>query len=239
MTSFAGPGGLPPRGIRLRTANPVAICHAGGGMKQREWEMDNQDRRAIEQLFDKLGAVERRAPRRDPEAEALIRDLIATQPGAPYYMAQTIIAQEQALTAAQRRIEEAEADRQEPGGFLAGIFGGGRDRVPPRDETRREVPPAAPTARPWDRPAGGGFLAGAAQTAMGVAGGVVLGNLLAGALFGHGSAAAADDGPANAASESTLADDGADSGAHGGADADFGDGDFDSGGDFDAGGFDV
>ena len=153
--------------------------------------MDNQDRRAIEQLFDKLGAVERRAPRRDPEAEALIRDLIATQPGAPYYMAQTIIAQEQALTAAQQRIEELEAEgRQEPGGFLAGIFGGGRDRVPPRDDARREAPPASPAARPWDRPAGGGFLAGAAQTAMGVAGGVVLGNLLAGALFGHGSAAA-------------------------------------------------
>jgi hypothetical protein len=202
--------------------------------------MDNQDRLAIEQLFDKLAAVERRAPRRDPEAEALIRDLIAAQPGAAYYMAQTIVAQEQALSTAQQRIEELEdAGRQEPGGFLVGIFGGGRDRVPPRHDAPREAPPASPTARPWDRPAGGGFLAGAAQTAMGVAGGVVLGNLLAGALFGHGSASA-DDEPVNAASESTPAQDGTESGGQDTADADVDDeGGFDSSGDFDAGGLDV
>ena len=86
--------------------------------------------------------------------------------------------------------------------------------------------------------AGGGFLAGAAQTAMGVAGGVVLGNLLAGALFGHGGAAA-DDGPANATSESTAARMAADSGDQGRMTRISMTAAFDSGGDFDAGGFDV
>jgi hypothetical protein len=43
---------------------------------------------------------------------------------------------------------------------------------------------------------GGGFLAGAAQTAMGVAGGVLLGNMLAGAFSGGDEAKAADAGQA-------------------------------------------
>ena len=48
---------------------------------------------------------------------------------------------------------------------------------------------------PWDRQqqgyGGGGFLAGAAQTALGVAGGVLLGSAIA-SMFGAGSAQAAE-----------------------------------------------
>ena len=71
--------------------------------------MDRNDRQAIEDLFDKLSTVERRSPPRDAESEAFIRDKIARQPGAPYYMAQTIVVQEQALAAAEARLAELEA----------------------------------------------------------------------------------------------------------------------------------
>ncbi len=163
--------------------------------------MDRNDSQAIEQLFSRLDAVERQAPPRDGEAEAYIRDRIASQPGAPYYMAQTIIVQEQALEAAQARIEELEAQaRQHSGGILGGLFGNSRPpqrsgTVPRIGRTGTAVPRSplpGDTAHNGRAGAGGGFLAGAAQTAMGVAGGVLLGNAIAG-MFGGGEAQAADD----------------------------------------------
>jgi uncharacterized protein len=85
--------------------------------------MDRNDRQAIEDLFDKLATVERQSPPRDGEAEAFIRDKIAPQPGAPYYMAQTIVVQEQALVAAEARLAELEAQVAEARPANGGIFG--------------------------------------------------------------------------------------------------------------------
>ena len=188
--------------------------------------MDRNDQRAIESLFEKLDNVERQAPPRDPEAENYIREQIARQPGAPYYMAQTIVVQEQALNAAQARIEELEqrpASRQwSGGGTFSSIFGdsqasrsaGSVPRVgrPDAEASRQPFAQAQPPQR-----ARGGFLAGAAQTAMGVAGGLLLGNMIAG-MFGGDEAQAvepqaaepqADDAQAEEASvEDTGFDDG-------------------------------
>ncbi len=75
--------------------------------------MNDDDRAAIIDLFQRLREVEGRAGPRDPEAEALIRSAIAAQPGAPYYMAQTIVVQNAALREAERRI--AAARIAEPG----------------------------------------------------------------------------------------------------------------------------
>jgi len=162
--------------------------------------MDHRDRQAIEDLFDRLREVERRAAPRDPEAEAFIRSEIVQQPAAPYYMAQTIVVQEQALEAAQARIAELE------GTAGRGPWGGrGREPVPQQPAYDRGY-------------GGGGFLAGAAQTALGVAGGVMLGSFLGG-LFGGGSAEASESG----------GDDGGGDGGDLGDAGDFG-GDF--GGDF-------
>jgi uncharacterized protein len=174
--------------------------------------MDRNDQQAITDLFEKLADVERKATPRDSDAEAFIRDRIASQPGAPYYMAQTIVVQEQALNAAQARIEELESRASSSGGLFGGLFG---DRQQPRSAARFSGGRGADgfgRPRYQDQQGGGGFLAGAAQTAMGVAGGVLLANAIGG-LFG-GDEAAADE---------TSSDDGAD---------DAGDsGDFD-GGDF-------
>jgi hypothetical protein len=187
--------------------------------------MENQDRQAIEGLFSRLGEVERQAGARDAQAEGFIRERISQQPGAPYFMAQTIVMQDYALQQAQARIQQLEQEQQEAeerpaagGGFLSGMFGGGQSAprrassVPTagRSPMGRPVPMGAPQmggpaggmqmapgamAQPGR---GGGFLAGAAQTAMGVAGGVLLGNALGG-MFGGGEAKAAEPAAAEPA----------------------------------------
>ena len=63
--------------------------------------MDHQDRQAIEQLFGKIAQVESQSTSPDAQAAEFIRSQTARQPNAPYYMAQTIVVQEQALNAAQ------------------------------------------------------------------------------------------------------------------------------------------
>jgi hypothetical protein len=196
--------------------------------------LNNDDRDAIEGLFRRLKDVERKAPPRDAEAEDLINREIVRQPGAPYYMAQTILVQEHALSIAEQRIKEleAEVERNSRGDAFGGLFGGGRndDRRPQRyeaDEPQR--------GGPWDRQdrydrGGGGFLANAAQTALGVTGGILLGNAIA-SMFGAGAATAAEPAP-EPQQDQNADDNNADTDAGGGDDL----GGFDDGGGFDFGG---
>ena len=174
--------------------------------------MDHQDRQAIEQLFGKIAQVERQSTPPDTQAAEFIRAQINHQPNAPYYMAQTIVVQEQALSAAQGRIQQLEqelASRPEGGGgFLSGLFGGGQPRPQPQQSyqpqpmhgMRPHMAPGmggmAPGMGGMAPRGGGGFLAGAAQTAMGVAGGVLIGNMIADAFSGGDEAKAADAGQA-------------------------------------------
>jgi len=133
------------------------------------------DRRAIDGLFGRLDDASRQFPDRDAEAEALIGDHIRRSPAAPYYMAQTLVMQEHALAEAQSRIAELEAEiarRPAGGGLFGGLFGGGGQQPAPRGRSPVRTQPAQ----------GGGFLAGAAQTALGVTGGVLLGSAIAGML---------------------------------------------------------
>jgi uncharacterized protein len=175
--------------------------------------MDQQDHQAIEGLFAKLGEVERQSGPRDAEAEAFIRQRVTAQPAAPYLMAQTIVVQEQALNAAQARIAELEhqlASRPAGGGgFLSGLFGGGPPQPGPQPHQSLPQQGLSPHMAPGVSQmapgrGGGGFLAGAAQTAMGVAGGVLLGNMIAGAFSGGDEAKAGEANqpePQQAASE--------------------------------------
>ena len=105
--------------------------------------MDNQDRQVIEGLFARLGEVERQARDQDAGAEAFIKERIAQQPGAPYFMAQTIVMQDYALQQAQQRIEELERQQAErpAGGLLSSLFGGGQNAGTRRSATARTAAP--------------------------------------------------------------------------------------------------
>ena len=71
--------------------------------------MDQNERQVIDGLFAKLRQVDQQAPRRDADAEAHIRQQVAAMPAAPYYMAQAMLVQEQALTNLQNRISSSKA----------------------------------------------------------------------------------------------------------------------------------
>ncbi|KKX32910.1 DUF2076 domain-containing protein [Rhizobium sp. LC145] len=180
--------------------------------------MDRNDQQAIESLFSKLALVEQQSGQRDAESDRFIQQRINQHPGAPYYMAQTIVVQEQALEAAQRRIEELEyqaSQGQQRGGFFSSMFG---NSTAPRSTSPQPAAYGRPApASPWgnqqqgygqqtaQQRSGGGFLAGAAQTAMGVAGGVLLGNAIAGMFTGDEAQAAEPD--ATAPNDEAPADD--------------------------------
>ncbi|MTH76881.1 DUF2076 domain-containing protein [Paracoccus aestuariivivens] len=162
--------------------------------------MDYNDRQAIEGLFDKLGQVERQSGHRDAEADQFISSQIARQPGAPYFMAQTIVVQEHALNSAQSRIEELEYQLQtaqqqtaQSGGFLSRMFGGASPSAAARPAPRAQGYGHGAPMGGHSGQQGGGFLAGAAQTAMGVAGGVLLGNAVMGMFAGEADAAPAPE----------------------------------------------
>lgn len=199
--------------------------------------MNHEDRSAIDTLFTNLATVERQMPQRDAEAERVIRDALDRHPAASYYMAQTVIMQQKALEAAQKRIEELEAkpahDARAPeepshrGGFLSGFGGGSVPKV------SRSSPFQNASRSPFQHHGGGGgggFLAGAAQTAMGVAGGVLLGNAIAGMFGGH---AMAGEAPEEAPQDEPAADD-----TDTGTDADTGSDWGDDSGAYDDGGYD-
>jgi hypothetical protein len=209
--------------------------------------MDRTEQDIIDDLFDKLAQAERADRNHDTGAERHIAKRIDRQPAAPYYMAQAILIQEHALKQAQARIEELESELSEApaqqggGGFLGGIFGGGAQqqprgsvprsggmnagsRYPSRHRNAQEESPVGQYGRTGQ---GGGFLAGAATTAAGVAGGMLIGSMLGG-MFGGDSANAAE------ASQTNNAEQGSQDNAAQEADNDgggwFGGGD---GGDFD------
>ncbi len=106
--------------------------------------MSPEEKNVIGGIFDRLKSAATQP--RDPEAEAFIAEQIKTQPYAPYVMAQSIYAQEQALTNMNAQMEQMQARlqqlesyaqqvQQQPqggGGFLGGLFGGGqRPAAPP------------------------------------------------------------------------------------------------------------
>ncbi|SEN46320.1 hypothetical protein SAMN04488003_11750 [Loktanella fryxellensis] len=157
--------------------------------------MDHNDRIAIEGLFDKVAQTAQTQSARDPEAEALIADRIAATPGAAYVLAQTVIMQEQALNAAQDRLQRTPQTQPQSSGLFGGLFGGGQQAAPRPAAPQPQQ--TAPRPGPWGGAragGGGGFLAGAAQTAMGVAGGVLLGQAIGGMFAGSAEAAGMDEG---------------------------------------------
>jgi hypothetical protein len=182
--------------------------------------MTPQERRLVEELFERLATLESRP--READAEQAVMAGLRKAPNATYALVQTVLLQEEALKKADQRIRELEAGDASPpqqeGGFLDSmrdaVFGqrprgsvpptGGSDRpmgVPPGFRTGSGYPPNDPYAAqmPPQQPqgsAGGSFLGTAAAAAVGVIGGTMLMNSMRGML---GSGHAANSAPTTAA----------------------------------------
>jgi hypothetical protein len=170
--------------------------------------MTPQERELITTLFDRLAALES-APR-DPDADRAITDGLARAPHAVYPLVQTVLVQDEALKAANARIEQLEAAAGTPdagrpqGGFLDTM----RDSLFGRHEAPHagSVPSVRPGGSPWANAPGyaaepstpimgapgyggapgGSFLGTAAATAAGMVGGSLLLNGIRSMLGGHG-----------------------------------------------------
>ena len=181
--------------------------------------MTPQERRLVEDLFEKLATLETQP--REPDAEQTIMAGLRKAPNATYALVQTVLLQDEALRNAAERIRELESapmeQPQEGGGFLDSmrdtIFGGGsrqRSSVPPVGGSdrpmglppgyRNDNPAAAgyPGAggpqggvpqQPAPQQGGGSFLGTAAAAAVGTIGGAMLMNSLGG-MFGKQSGTA-------------------------------------------------
>jgi hypothetical protein len=157
--------------------------------------MSPEERNLLTGLFDRIRAAVNTP--RDQEAETLISDATKAQPYAPYYLAQTVLVQDQALQAANNRLQELEgkvkelegraASQPRAGGFLSGLgslFGGSGPS--PRPAAPPPPPPPsggwnqAPPQGGWQRQPQGYAPAGPAQGPWGGGGGG--GGFLTGAL---------------------------------------------------------
>lgn len=160
--------------------------------------MQREEQQLIEGLFSRLKQAESQTAARDTAAEQLINQHLQAQPGAPYYMAQAILIQEAALKKLNERVSELESrlaqQQQQPaqssGGFLSGLFGSGSRQQPPAQQQQPvwnsapQQPAQPPQYANAPTPRGTGFLGGALQTAVGVAGGVVMADMLT-SMFHH------------------------------------------------------
>ncbi|HLW91353.1 MAG TPA: DUF2076 domain-containing protein [Roseiarcus sp.] len=175
--------------------------------------MTPEERQLLAGLFQRVASTA--STPRDGEAEAFIADAVRLQPHAPYVLAQTVLVQQQALEAAAKRVQELEAQAQNPpqetsflGNLGKSLFGGGAAPAPARSAydaggyARQPGPPPQqqpyasqpyPTQQqsyspgPWGAaaPSSGGFLQNALTTAAGVAGGVMVADSLRNLFGGH------------------------------------------------------
>ncbi len=153
--------------------------------------------------------------REQPYAPYAMAQAVYVQEQALINLNQQVEGLQAQLKEAQARASAAPEPQPQSGGFLSGIFGGGQPRGSvPSVPTRQDASPASsawntqpqgrpgqpqPQAQPmqetaqpgpWSnqpRGGGGGFLASALTTAAGVAGGMMLGNMLTNAFGGHGA----------------------------------------------------
>jgi hypothetical protein len=152
--------------------------------------MEQQEKQMIDGLFSKLKQAEAQTGPREAGAENYIRDAVGAQPEAPYYMAQAILVQEHALNNLNQRVQELEQELSKRpaggGGFLGGLFGAGNGNT----AAATRSPATATGPGPFQNARQGSFLGGAMQTAMGVAGGMLLANAMVGMFAGDTAEAA-------------------------------------------------
>jgi uncharacterized protein len=180
--------------------------------------MTNEERDIITQFIARVGGAQASQsaftgsvpattpalPPVDREADGLIGDLFNRYPDARYRMTQLAFVQEHALSEAQNRIQQLEANLQQAaqqaqqrqgsgGGFFSGLFGGRPQGPPPQggpspvwnqgqpnyQYQQAPQPQYAPGYQPgMFQRQGSGFLGSALSTAAGVTGGMLAANAL-------------------------------------------------------------
>ena len=118
--------------------------------------MQENERQLIDKLFGQLREAAAQTTNRDLEADRYIRQIVQQQPELLYNMVQTLILQQKALQNAKAQAESLQ-----------------------REKGAKQAPT---TAQPHQPSQGSSFLAGAAETAVGVAGGMFLADAV-GSLF--------------------------------------------------------
>lgn len=171
--------------------------------------MKDEEKNLIENLFHRLKKTELNSSERDSSADELIQSLVRKQPASSYYMTQTILIQETAIKKMSMQIEELKTrikvlNREELNkkpSFLSSFFKNRQisqevsnnnnmwkkkeDILQPINHSKTTVSPTTqslPTAANSSRSSS--FLSSALQTATGVAGGMILGNMLMN-VFSH------------------------------------------------------
>ncbi|AKC32628.1 DUF2076 domain-containing protein [Candidatus Pantoea carbekii] len=154
--------------------------------------MQLEEKNLISGLFQRLKETEQKTAPRDAEAEQHIQNFIEKQPSAPYYMAQSILIQEAALNRLNEQVLQLQneitqlkaAPKTTSTGFLSGLFGNNRsaERLPQQAQLQTAPIVTQPSTTTLSRSSN--FMSGALQTAAGVAGGMVLGNVLTN-MFHH------------------------------------------------------
>lgn len=200
--------------------------------------MNSEERDIISRFVARVGAGQTvpgqggqqvALPPIDPEADRFIEQNFQQYPQARYRITQLAVVQEAALAQAQNRIRELEFQLQQVqsqlaqsrqsasggGGFLGGLFGGGRQAQQAPQPQQQAYPPGwgpqaqrGPQQGGYAPPpgyqagmfprSGSGFLGSALTTAAGVAGGMMAANALEGLFSGHHGAADAAAGGAGA-----------------------------------------
>ncbi|QCI17588.1 DUF2076 domain-containing protein [Buchnera aphidicola (Acyrthosiphon lactucae)] len=170
--------------------------------------MKDEEKNLIENLFHRLKKTELNSCERDHLADDLIQNLVKKQPASSYYMVQTILIQETAIKKMNMKIEELKRRIKElnteelnkKSSFLSGFF---KKKPTAQMESndndlwrkKRDISSSGhsnatilPTTQPLptvnSSNRSSSFLSSALQTATGVAGGMILGNMLMN-VFSH------------------------------------------------------
>ncbi|QFQ32914.1 DUF2076 domain-containing protein [Buchnera aphidicola (Aphis fabae)] len=166
--------------------------------------MKDAEKKLIENLFNRLKKTELNSSERDNEANSLIQDLVKKQPYSSYYMTQTILIQETAIKKLSLKLEELtnqisnlslNKTTKKPS-FLSSFFKKSptssdmfNNNIWKKDQNSsgnyHPLSSSSPTISSNNGNSGNsGFLKNALQTATGVAGGMILGNMLMN-VFNH------------------------------------------------------
>ncbi|WP_284443341.1 DUF2076 domain-containing protein [Buchnera aphidicola] len=171
--------------------------------------MKDEEKNLIENLFHRLKKIELNASERDESADNLIQNLVKKQPASSYYMTQTILIQETAIKKMSMKIEELKTkikrlnkeELNKKTSFLSSFFKKNSsaqvssndnsmwqkktDTLPNNYSNTTSLPvnQSFPTTNS-NGSRSSSFLGSALQTATGVAGGMILGNMLMN-VFNH------------------------------------------------------